>query len=83
VVSIFAGTNGYLDDIPVYEVSRFEQEFLERMELKHGDFLTEIAEKKELTTAMTDKLHEILKEFTGSFQLSVKAEQPVTTQTKK
>lgn len=79
VVSIFAGTNGYLDNIPVHEVSRFEQEFLERMELKHGDILTEIAEKKELTSAMTEKLHEILKAFTESFQLSVKTEQPVTT----
>ncbi len=78
VVSIFAGTNGYLDSIPAGEVVRYEEEFLERMELKHNDILKEIAEKKELPDALTEKLHEILKEFTESFKVSVKGEKVVT-----
>ena len=43
VVSIFAGTNGYLDEIPMEHVQRFERELLEMMELKHRDLLNEIA----------------------------------------
>ena len=36
VVSIFAGTKGYLDDMPVGDVSRFETELLEFMRSRHG-----------------------------------------------
>ena len=73
VVSIFAGTNGYLDSIPLEEVERFEAEFLEMMDLRHADFLAEIAMKKDLTGEITAKLHEILKAFSTSFKTTVKA----------
>ena len=39
VVSIFMGTNGYLDEFPLEEVQRFEKEFLEMMEMKYSDIL--------------------------------------------
>ena len=42
VVSIFAGTKGYLDDIPVGDVRRFEQELLEFMRSRHGSLLSGI-----------------------------------------
>ena len=42
VVSIFAGTNGYLDDIPVADVRRFERELLEYMHGLHGSMMSEI-----------------------------------------
>ena len=70
VVSIFVGTNGYLDEIPLEHVQRFEREFLERMELKHSDILMEIAEKKDLTEELTQKLHSIAKEFVAAFKVS-------------
>ena len=61
IVSIFAGTNGYLDEIPAEEVGRFESELLELMDLKYGDLLADIAMKKDLTSEITAKLHGILK----------------------
>ena len=73
VVGVFAGTNGYLDEIPLEHVRRFEAELLEMMELKHADLLQQIAEKKDLTQEITARLHSILKEFTTSFKASVKA----------
>jgi F-type H+-transporting ATPase subunit alpha len=42
-VSIWAGTEGKLDDIPVGEVQRFEQEFLQYLRHTHKDTLTTIA----------------------------------------
>ena len=42
VVSIFAGTKGYLDDIPVADVRRFERELLEYMHGLHGGMMSEI-----------------------------------------
>jgi F-type H+/Na+-transporting ATPase subunit alpha len=73
VVSIFAGTNGYLDEIPLEHVLRYESELLERLELKHRDLLDAIVAKKDLTEEITGKLNAILKEFTGAFKLSVKS----------
>jgi F-type H+-transporting ATPase subunit alpha len=73
VVSIFAGTNGYLDEIPLEHVERYEREVLERLELKHSDLLDAIVAKKDLTEEITAKLHAILKEFTEAFKLSVKS----------
>ena len=67
VVSIFAGTNGFLDQIPLEQVGRYEQELLERIELKHSDLLEQIAAEKELSGPITERLTALLKEFTESF----------------
>jgi F-type H+-transporting ATPase subunit alpha len=42
VVSLYAGTNGYLDGIPVERVRRFEAELLEWFRTRHGDVLEAI-----------------------------------------
>ncbi|MFN0159552.1 MAG: F0F1 ATP synthase subunit alpha [Bacteroidota bacterium] len=73
VVSIYAGTNGYLDEIPLDQVERYERELLERMELKHRDLLDTIIQTKDLSDDTAKKLNVILKEFTESFKVSVKA----------
>jgi len=73
VASIFAGTNGYLDEISLEHVQRFEGEFLETMELKHADLLETIAIKKELNDEISTKLHGILKPFSESFKASMGA----------
>ncbi|MFI5145205.1 MAG: F0F1 ATP synthase subunit alpha [Ignavibacteria bacterium] len=72
VAIIFAGTNGYLDEIPVEELSRFEKEFLETMELKHKDMMNEIAEKKDLSNELISGLKNVLDEFTNNFKVSIK-----------
>ncbi len=73
VVSIYAGTNGYLDEIPVEHTQRYEKELLEMMEMKHADVLAAIAEKKDLPEDLVGKLKSILQQFSDSFKVSVKA----------
>jgi F-type H+-transporting ATPase subunit alpha len=73
VASIFAGTNGYLDEIPLEQVQRFEKEFLELLDLKHADLLQAIAEKKDLTEEISTRLKGLLREFTDAFKASVSA----------
>ncbi len=73
VVSIFAGTNGYLDEIPLEHVRRFEKELLELLDLKHTGVLEEIAMKKDLTDSITETLHTILKDFAASFKATLKS----------
>ncbi|MCL6094754.1 MAG: F0F1 ATP synthase subunit alpha [Actinobacteria bacterium] len=42
VMVIFAGTNGYLDDIPVSQVRRFEEELRKHLQVHHSDILSHI-----------------------------------------
>jgi len=67
VVSIFAGVRGYLDQIEVGQVTKFEQGLLSTMRSKHGDVLKEIREKRELSADLDKKLAGILDSFAKSF----------------
>ena len=46
VVSLFAGTKGYLDDLPVTDVARFESELLEFMHSNHAGLMDELITQK-------------------------------------
>jgi F-type H+/Na+-transporting ATPase subunit alpha len=65
---MFTGTNGYLDDLPLEAVQRFEKEFLEMMDMKYADVLRAIAETKDLSKDLETKLHAIAKEFVQKFK---------------
>ena len=67
IVAFFAGVNGYLDDIPVEAISKFERELYAFMDTKHPEILKEILEKKQLDEELTNKLHKAIKEFKETF----------------
>jgi F-type H+-transporting ATPase subunit alpha len=73
VVSLYAGTNGYLDEVPLEHVQRYEQELHELLDLKHADLLAEIVEKKDLTEGVTARLNGILKDFSAAFKAGIPA----------
>ncbi len=73
VVSIFAGTNGFLDEIPLEDVQRFDKEMHEMFEMKHPDILTSLAEQKDIASQLQEKLKAVLKDFAGKFKASSKA----------
>ena len=62
VVSIFAGTKGYLDDIPVGDVARFESELLEYVRTTHAGLLSEIRD-----SGVPDGLASVIENFKASF----------------
>ncbi|MGC2485147.1 MAG: F0F1 ATP synthase subunit alpha [Acidimicrobiales bacterium] len=68
VVAIYAGTKGWLDTIPVEDVTRFEAEFLTDMRAKHADILANIRDTKQLND--TEALDAALKSFLASFATS-------------
>ncbi len=70
VVSLFAGTNGYLDEIPHTDVGRYERELHELMHRKYADIFQTIAQTKDLSDDVQTKLHALLKEFGRSFKAS-------------
>ncbi|MDP3149459.1 MAG: F0F1 ATP synthase subunit alpha [Ignavibacteria bacterium] len=71
VVSIFVGTNGYLDEIPVADVKRFEKEMLEFVEVKYPEIFKSIRETKELKDDAVTSIKKAAVEFTQTFKKSV------------
>jgi F-type H+-transporting ATPase subunit alpha len=68
VVSIWAGTTGQLDDVPVQDIRRFEAEFLENVRLSHGGILDAIAQTGQLSDETVDALKQAIASFKKSFQ---------------
>ncbi len=66
VVSLYAVTNGFMDETPVSEISRFEEELTGHMRRRHGHLLRSIAETGALPDAET--LNAALKEFAERFR---------------
>jgi len=69
VVSIYAGVNGFLDDVPTDQIGRFERELLRYMELNYPQLLKDIAEKKEMDEAMLKQLNDAVAEFKRTFDV--------------
>ena len=67
VVSIYAGTRGYLDKLAVNQIGRFEQEFLQKLRGGHRDILDGIRKEKALTPDLESKLKAVLESFSKSF----------------
>ena len=66
VVAIFAGVNGYLDEVPVSQVPRFQDELREHLRAEKAIY-AEIREKKELPDQLVERLHGELKKFAKGF----------------
>jgi F-type H+-transporting ATPase subunit alpha len=71
VVSIYSGVKGFIDEIPLAQVGRFEGELLELMRNRHRDVLDAIADSREISDATAQQLEGILKDFVASFTLSL------------
>jgi F-type H+/Na+-transporting ATPase subunit alpha len=68
VVALYAGINGYLDDVPVAQVPRFHEELREHMRAE-GSILKEIREQQELTDDLRTRLDEEFQKFKKGFNV--------------
>jgi F-type H+-transporting ATPase subunit alpha len=66
-VSIFAGTQGYLDKVPVEQITRYEAAMLSDMRANHAGVLTDIRDKRDLSKDTTESLKGALDQFAKSF----------------
>ncbi len=73
VLILFAGINGYLDDLPVESCRAFEDELYRFVDNAHGPLLQEIREKKTLDDQLRDKINAVLKELKERFTAEHKA----------
>src|SRR5260370_38572829 len=63
VVSVWAGTSGYLDDVPVGDIGRFESEFLDYLQRSHAGIYDAIRETGEVSEDTTTALKDAIDEF--------------------
>jgi F-type H+-transporting ATPase subunit alpha len=70
VVSIWAGTTGKLDDVPVEDIRRFERELLDYLHREHKALLTGIVETGKLEDGTIDALTEAVAAFKKRFETS-------------
>jgi F-type H+/Na+-transporting ATPase subunit alpha len=68
VVALYAGVNGYLDDVPVPQVPRFQEELREQLR-SEGSILKEIRETGDLPDETAEKLEAELKKFKQGFSV--------------
>ena len=68
VVALYAGVNGFLDEIPVPQVPRFQGELREHMRTE-GSILKEIRETGDLPDELTQRLEDELKKFKQMFNV--------------
>jgi F-type H+-transporting ATPase subunit alpha len=70
VVSIWAGGNGYLDDVPVEDIGRFETDFLDYLRRSHDGILATIRESLQLSEDTIASLKDAVDEFRKGFETS-------------
>jgi len=67
VISIFAGTKGYLDTVAVVDIQRYEKTLLSHIRSEHGGVMDTIRTEQKLSDETETKLHDIMKAFTATF----------------
>ncbi len=70
VAAVYAGVNGYLDEIPVADVPRYLEELREQLRAE-GSILKQITENGELPDELAEKLNQQLESFAKLFKPSV------------
>src|SRR6266496_2103144 len=70
VVSIWAGTNGHLDQVPIEDVRRFEDEFLDYLQRSRSGIYDAIRETRQLSDDTASALKEAVEDFRKGFTVS-------------
>jgi len=63
VIALFAGTEGYLDELSADDVPLFEQALIEFVHAEHADFHQELAKEKSFTGQLERRLSRLIEEF--------------------
>ena len=77
ILSIFLGTEGYLDEVPLEDIETVNSDFLAFMEASHSQVVNDLKEKPELT----DEIREALTSAINEFVKTIKKEESAPTET--
>jgi F-type H+/Na+-transporting ATPase subunit alpha len=76
VVILFAGTQGYLDDLQVTDIQAFENGLYRYFDAAQGSLMDDLTKKKSLDDDLRNRLHEAIKEYKAGF--AAEKPEPVT-----
>ena len=68
VLIIYAGTNGFIDELPLTALKKYEQELYSFVESKHPDIFADTIKKRELDNDLRAKMNKALDEFKAVFK---------------
>jgi F-type H+-transporting ATPase subunit alpha len=68
ILVIYAGNRGFLDDFAIDKVENYEKSLYEYFEREHPDVLKEIAEKKEISPDLDEKINGVMTAFNQEFK---------------
>ena len=68
ILIILAGTNGFVDELPLTALKKYEQELYSFVESRHPDVFAEVLKKRELDGDLRAKMTKTLEEFKGVFK---------------
>ena len=69
ILIIYAGTNGFVDELPLNALKKYEQELISFVESKHPDIFADVLKKRELDGDLRAKMNKALEEFKGVFKV--------------
>jgi F-type H+-transporting ATPase subunit alpha len=73
MIVLFAGTQGYLDDLKVTDIRAFEDGLYEYFAASQDALLADLTEKKQLDDDLRNRLHAALKEYAADFKQELAA----------
>jgi F-type H+-transporting ATPase subunit alpha len=68
VLSLYAGTRGFIDDVPVKAVQQWEADFLQFAKDKHSELINLLEEKQDLTDEVVQKLEACIADFKSGYK---------------
>jgi len=68
VAIIYAGTKGFLDEVPPARITAFEAEFNQALDSKYADWVRLFHKEKKLTDGVVEELERILEDFNRTFE---------------
>jgi F-type H+-transporting ATPase subunit alpha len=68
VVLMYAGANGYIDAYPESAIKKYEEDLFKFVDEKHPDLYEAIKTKKQIDSAIDEKLVKVLDEFKTQFK---------------
>ncbi|MFP4572878.1 MAG: F0F1 ATP synthase subunit alpha [Desulfobacterales bacterium] len=71
VVILYAGTKGFLDELPTNQLAKYEAGLYQFIETRYPEILSDIAEKRELSDELDQKMMQAFKEFTDEFKAAL------------
>lgn len=69
VIMLYAAVNGYLSDIDIPDVKKFNKGLIEHIEEKHKEIMEEIKEKKELSKELEEKIVASINDYKKIFKI--------------